>query len=98
MRRLATTTLVITVLFGLGTLRPLQARPNYKKCFDEVFKDELKGSNKTTCNVCHIGDDKKKLNSYGQKLEKELGEKMVKEEQKIKEALKKIGFPKLPKN
>lgn len=69
------------------------ARPKYKKCYEEVFKEEIadsKGS-KLTCNLCHEGDSKKNRNSYGKKLADELGETNVKDEDKIKEALKKIG-------
>lgn len=80
--------LVVVLLVSLE--RPSDARPNYKKCFDTVYKDLAKG-NKTNCNICHSGDDKKKLNHYGQALAKELGEKNVKDEAKIIAAIKAVA-------
>lgn len=67
------------------------ARPNYKKAFDSCYA-EIAKKNKTTCNVCHLSstDDKKRRNHYGEALAKELGEKMVKDEKKIVEALQAI--------
>ena len=69
--------------------RPGDARPNYKRCFDTVFKGVGK-DNKTTCNVCHVAgsDDKKRLNHFGKAVAEELGEKMVKDEAKIIAAIK----------
>lgn len=78
---------LLAVVLLVSLERPSDARPNYKKCFDAVFKDLAIG-NKTNCNVCHIGDDKKKLNHFGQAVAKELGEKNVKDEAKIIAAIK----------
>ncbi len=79
---------VIVVLSGVHRG---DARPNYKKAFDSCYA-EIAKKNKTTCNVCHsVGtDDKKIRNHYGEALAKELGEKMVKDDKKIIEALKAI--------
>ena len=65
------------------------ARPNYKKVFDATYTEIAK--NKTNCAICHGSEnDKKKLNHYGEALKKELGEPKVKDEEKIKKALKAI--------
>lgn len=80
----------LAVVLLVSLERPSDARSNYKKCFDRVYKDKLK-DNKSTCNVCHFGDDKKKLNHYGQALAKELGEKMVKDDEKIIAAIKAVA-------
>ncbi|GDY06709.1 hypothetical protein LBMAG52_01950 [Planctomycetia bacterium] len=79
----------LVVVFLVASERPGDARPNYKKCFDTVFKDIAKNS-KTTCNVCHVAgsDDKKRLNHFGKVVAEELGEKMVKDDAKIIAAIK----------
>lgn len=81
----------LLIVFLIASERPGDARPNYKKAFDTCYA-EIAKKNKTTCNVCHsVGtDDKKRRNHYGQALAKELGEKMVKDDKKIIEALKAI--------
>lgn len=68
-----------------------EARPNYKKAFDTCYA-EIAKKRGTTCNVCHsVGtDDKKRRNHYGVALAEELGEKNVKDLEKIIEALKAI--------
>lgn len=80
--------LAIVLLVSLE--RPSDGRANYKKCFDLVYKEVAK-SNKTSCNVCHLGDDKKRLNHYGKAIEKELGEKAVKDQEKIIAAIKAVA-------
>lgn len=80
--------LAIVLLISLE--RPINARPNYKKCFETVYKDLAK-SNKVTCNICHVGEDKKKLNHYGRAVAKELGEKNVKDDAKIIAAIKAVA-------
>ena len=67
------------------------ARPNYKKAFDSLYVDSAKKST-TNCSMCHSegSDDKKQRNHYGVALAKELGEKMVKNQEKIIAALKAI--------
>lgn len=70
-----------------------EARPNYKKAFDTYYSEFKNGKNsKTSCVVCHISgtDDKKHRNHYGVALAKELGEKMVQDQEKIIEALRAI--------
>ena len=88
--------LVIVLSFGLSICRPVQARPLYKSVYEDLFKVETKGG-ALTCARCHPGSDKKELNTYGKKLEEELGEKNVKDKEKIREALKKIGSGIVPK-
>jgi len=69
--------------------RQSDARRNYNKSFDSTYPDIAK-SNKTTCHVCHIGDNKKNRNHYGEALRKELKVPKGSDEQKIKEAFKAI--------
>lgn len=80
----------LTVLWLVTSERPGMARPNYKKCFDTVYKNLAK-KNKTNCNICHIGNDKKQLNHYGLAVEKELGEKNVKDDDKVIAAIKAVA-------
>lgn len=77
------------VLAGLMAVNVdrVHARPNYKKIFDAQYEKVAK-ENKTTCNVCHDGDDKKKRNNYGEALTKNIS-KNEKDEAKVKEALTK---------
>ena len=79
----------LVVVFLVASERPGDARPNYKRCFDTVFKDIAK-NNKANCNVCHVAgsDDKKRLNHFGKAVAEELGEKYVKDEAKIIAAIK----------
>ncbi len=72
---------------AIGFSTQVEARPNYKKAFDTNYEKVAK-DNKTTCNVCHDGDDKKKRNNYGEALGKNIA-KMEKDEAKIKEAFTK---------
>ncbi len=65
-----------------------EARPNYfKKAFLETYPkhDEAK---KTKCNTCHYGKKKKNLNDYGMAVKTALGAKKVKDNDKVKDALK----------
>lgn len=72
--------------------RASEARPQYLKVFKKVYPDAC-GAEKVKCSLCHPAKTKKERNEYGTKLEKELGETNVKDEDKIEEALKKIGEP-----
>lgn len=67
-----------------------EARPLYKKVFARLYPT----LGKVDCNVCHEGSSKTSRNSYGQALEKELGEKNVKDEERIEAALRAITRPK----
>lgn len=79
----------LMAVFLVASERPGDARPNYKRCFDVVFKDIAKNI-KTSCNVCHVAgsDDKKLLNHFGKAVAEELGEKNVKDDAKIIAAIK----------
>ncbi len=68
------------------------ARPQFKTAFEKAYPDLAKKhgtDGKLTCAVCHPVKDKKKRNDYGVALTKTLGEKNVKDADKIKEALTK---------
>ncbi len=81
-----------------------EARPLYKKIFEQEYPKVVKVSGKVTCNLCHPGKAKKKRNHYGVAFAKELGkadgdkqpgptgktQKEVKDKDKIKKALKAI--------
>jgi hypothetical protein len=79
----------LAVVLLIASPRSGNARPLYKKMFDSTYPDVAK-ANKTNCNLCHVGDDKKKQNHYGKALAKELKNPNVKDEKTIKEALKAI--------
>lgn len=82
-----------SIVVVLSLVHRGEARPNYKKAFDTYYSEFKNGkNNKTNCTVCHSSgtDDKKHRNHYGEALAKELGEKMVKDQGKIIEALKAI--------
>ena len=74
-----------------------QARLQYRTVFKKVYSKHSKAC-KASCLICHVKKknkkpDNKRLNDYGKKLKKELGEKNVKDKEKVKDALKKIGPP-----
>lgn len=82
----------LAILIVAASERPSPARPNYKKCADIVFHELFPklDLSRANCNVCHSGDDKKKLNHFGKAVAEELGEKMVKDEKKIITAIKAV--------
>lgn len=86
MRGIVVAGCVAGLVVGFGAR--VEARPNYKKVFDSTYEKVAK-ENKTNCNVCHDGDDKKKRNNYGEALGKVIS-KMEKDDAKVKEALTKI--------
>ena len=63
------------------------ARPDYNKEFWAAYPS-LKEHAETKCGACH-GSDKKVRNDYGKAFGTALGEKNIKDAEKIKEALKK---------
>ena len=88
MRGIVVAGCVAGLFVGFGAR--VEARPNYKKVFDATYPDVVKNAEggKTTCAVCHEGDDKKKRNNYGEALGKIVA-KMEKDDAKVKEALEK---------
>lgn len=80
----------LAIAFVIEAERSTDARPLYKKCFDTVYKDKFKNQ-KVTCAVCHSGDDKKHLNHYGKAIAEELGEKNVRDQEKIIAAIKAVA-------
>ena len=82
----------LAIVFVIATERPSTARPLYKKCWEIVYKDKLDTTGgKITCAVCHPGDNKKDLNHYGKAIAEELGEKNVKDVEKIIAAIKAVA-------
>ncbi|MFM7846545.1 MAG: hypothetical protein ACKOBW_14265 [Planctomycetota bacterium] len=64
------------------------ARPQYSKNFIAHYT-EVKAAAEAKCGICHPGMDKKEKNNYGMAFGKGLSEKNLKDDEKIKEALKK---------
>ena len=82
----------LALVLVLASARQCDARLLYKKGFETLYKEKLKDG-RITCAVCHpSGEEKTKrdLNRYGQALANELGEKDVKDMDKILRALKAI--------
>ena len=81
----------VSVLGGLST-DSASARPPYKMEFDKKYMADGSEINKalsgkSNCNICHVGKDRKNRNEYGAAIGKALGEKNVKDNQKIVDAL-----------
>ena len=71
---------------------PVAARGPYQKSFEKVYPDLA--AKKVNCRVCHprgSEDNMKSLNHYSIALAKELGEKKVKDEQRVMDALRTIA-------
>lgn len=78
------------VVFGFGVIlllrgTPAESRPPYYSAFKKAYPHLAE--KKISCAVCHQGSEKEKLNHYGAAMEKELGEKRVKDEKRIIEAI-----------
>jgi hypothetical protein len=90
-RRFSSQSLLAASLVGAwlltGLCAQVEARPKYKKVFDSTYPDVVAKTKKLNCLVCHVGDDKKKRNHYGEALAKELKERNEQDEKTIKEAL-----------
>lgn len=83
----------LAIVLFITSERSGDARPTYKTCWEAVYKDVLKKvkGGRVTCAVCHVGDDKKHLNHYGKAIAEELGEKNVKDAEKIIAAIKAVA-------
>lgn len=82
---------VLAVMFcvGVSTSRSVEARPLYKKVYEELFQEELRHIN-VDCNRCHTSvKETTSLNAYGRKLDDELGGRNVKDRERVQDALKK---------
>jgi hypothetical protein len=78
---------------GLMSPEQVQARPKYHAAFKAEYPklDQEKVDTSVKCGICHGGDKgakKKVLSKYAQEISKALGGKDVKDDAKIKEALK----------
>lgn len=85
---------VVLILTGHSVA---EARPLYLKCLVEVYPKVQPPGTKAKCGLCHFGKSKKNRNLYGKKLEKALGGKKVRDLDRIRKALRKIGPPKVVK-
>ena len=84
--------LALAVLSIATAPEQAQARPQYRKAFGLKYPDLKEVENEKKCGVCHPkADDKKKNNTYGVALKKQLdGKKNEKDEKVLSEALGKI--------
>lgn len=76
-----------------ANLSQAQARPTFPGIFARKYLNLLEQVKEAKCTVCHPAEDnekKEKRNNYGTALEKALGEKMVKDKEKVNKALEKI--------
>ncbi len=67
-----------------------RARPQYLRVFKDVYPTFAPQQKKPNCALCHPTRDKTKKDHYGAALKKELGEKKVKDEKRIAEALRNL--------
>jgi hypothetical protein len=67
-----------------------RARPQYLRVFRGLYGKPDAKSEKASCTMCHPSRGKEKKNHYGAALEKELGERKVKDEKRIAEALRNL--------
>jgi hypothetical protein len=83
--------LALAALVWLMLARPAEARPQYLGVWIKTYPDVAAKNNVKTavkCNVCHFGATKKNRNDYGKAITKALGEKNVKDKDKVEDALK----------
>jgi len=94
MKRFSMVVLALVAVGATGLMRPeaVQARMQYFNAFKGEYKKlDANKVDETKCGICHGGEkgaNKKKLSKYAQEIGKAVGGKNVKEEAKIKEALK----------
>ncbi len=63
--------------------------------FAKVYPDQKPLLKAFRCNICHVGRNKRNLQPYGKRLKVALGEKNVKDEDRIRKALLKVGRPRV---
>jgi hypothetical protein len=97
MKRFSMMVFAIVAIAASGVMTPqqAQARLEYWKAFKGTYDklDQEKVETSVKCGICHGGEkgaNKKKLSKYAEELKAALGAKMVKDEEKIKTALKTI--------
>ncbi|MCA9082023.1 MAG: hypothetical protein KDA58_15785 [Planctomycetaceae bacterium] len=66
-----------------------QARPEYSKAFKAKYEHLSEAIDAKKCGVCH-GESKKMISDYAKALAKALGEKKVKDAEKITKALEAV--------
>lgn len=76
------------VLFSVDA-QPVQAQKQYLDAFMAKYPEVSEQAMEQKCNVCH-GKQKKQRSEYAKALENALGEKKVKDEEKIKAALEAV--------
>lgn len=87
MKKLVCVVVCGVLVFGLAL--SAQARPQNLKAFTDTYPN-VKDAATAKCGVCHEGATKKVRNGYGKALGESLGAANVKDDGKIKEALKKV--------
>ena len=91
---------LVAVSAVIGVTDSLQARPQYRTAYRQVYPEDSRGGS-LKCALCHLPKDDdgsppdpKRRTSYGRKLEEALGDKNVKDMERLREVLREIGpFP-----
>lgn len=93
MRKLLTMTLAALVAGAVLSAdpRPVQARKEYLDCFVAKYESVADLAKEQKCLVCHGKKQKAQRSDYAKALEKALGEKMVKDKDKIGKALDSVA-------
>ena len=99
MKRIVLTVTCLLVVASVLTPSPAEARPLYMRVFKEMYLSRFPRV-KATCAICHPSKSKRHLNRYGKAFEEALGDKNVKDEERVRETMKSIEylFPGLPKS
>jgi len=99
MKRIVLTSVCLLAIASTLGPSPAEARPGYMKVFKELYLVRFPRM-KATCAICHPSKSKERRNRYGRALEEALGEKNVKDRERVREAMKSIEhlFPGLPKS
>jgi len=99
MKRIAMTSVCLLALASILNPLPAEARPGYMKVFKELYLVRFPRV-KATCAICHPARSKEQRNRYGKALEEALGEKNVKDRERVRKVMKSIEhlFPGLPKS
>ena len=91
---------LVAVSAAIGVTDSLEARPQYRAAYRQEYPKDSRGGI-LKCALCHLPKDDdgsrpdpKRRTSYGRQLEEALGEKNVKDKDRIREVLREIGpFP-----
>ena len=89
-RRICVFGAVIALSFVFPEPDSASARPLYKKVWNEMYRKRLPERVKVGCSLCHPSKSKKERSGYAKAFENELGDRNVRDRERIREALKKV--------